>query len=451
MEEPSLDANEVNVFFDLHAALVLHKDTKSSWAKKADMEIAFLIARQIVLELPTLLKMNESNFDIHYHNGNLPLIMKVQELAERIRVSKGKSRFPDIKPVDKLYAPCPFTVKVEIPKDVPLPVCLGCPFPDVVLADPSKYGMVQANGMIRRDVLNLELWRVLDAPLPEDANSLLARYLEFQKEKISAVEFPTLSTDGDLVLVPSLDFVYETRDAFLQNELTEKEAFRLRVAMSRCVEQGTDVWLQLRKFRITGSASSTLLNHNPFAAPVELIRSVFSIGQVCGETNSIISVIKEEDSPMKKGYMQYGHDNEPNARKAFEEYLNEFDEFNGCELVELGMYVPPLLKDMEVLQHFAFSPDNILINRKTRKTYLVEYKCPAKRKVCYTKMPSYYMDQLMLGMGLMGIEGAFFGVWTPNEFTVEYVAFDPIYFWTQVVPGTESTLRKHIIEKMETN
>ncbi len=247
--------------------------------------------------------------------------------------------------------------------------------------------------------------------------------------------------------------------------LTPEMMMKLRAGFC-LMPQGTVEWIASRRFYMTGTPASGAMNHNPYSTPLETMSGVFGCGnELDSATKNKDELCKEvitnsENDTKRASNMKYGHDNEPNARKSFRAYAGMFlrdkntnqllpsntlpthneensevdwDDLEDLKLIELGMYVPDVHKCPE-LESFAYSPDDILVMPRRNKVFLVEYKCPATQKP-YKKLPSYYMDQVQLGMGILGISDAFFVVWTPkNDLQVFHVPFDPYYFYSIFIP-----------------
>jgi hypothetical protein len=191
------------------------------------------------------------------------------------------------------------------------------------------------------------------------------------------------------------------------------------------IGQGTELWRKGRRLLVTGAKSATVLGHNPYQ-------------QWC--PRKMLGATKEQFDARTLANFKWGHDNEPRAREHFRKWALQQPGVVGVNLYERGLYIPdpgqfPHLRGM------AYSPDDIACLTRTdgsREWSLVEYKCPAARKRPYDKMPSYYMDQIQMGMGMFGLDHCYFVVWSPRTTTVERVPFDIGYFYTHMVPVIRS-------------
>ena len=162
-------------------------------------------------------------------------------------------------------------------------------------------------------------------------------------------------------------------------------------------EQGTQEWLNARRFRIGGSEISTILGKNPYSNEKKLIKQHVGLDSF-------------------KGYPAtwFGTMMEP----ILTDFIN--NHFN-CTIYETGA--------INTDKNLGYSPDGLAIIHKNKLTILdnehhdhikktskfkdnhddedliilFEFKCPYKRVPHLTEVPEYYLPQPLLGMEIINI------------------------------------------------
>jgi putative phage-type endonuclease len=164
------------------------------------------------------------------------------------------------------------------------------------------------------------------------------------------------------------------------------------------VEQGSPEWRQSRCGRITASRIDDIMAKGKSGEAAS--RANYRMEIVC----EILSGEPQEDSVFSKD-MQWGHDQEPYARSAYQVAEN-------CIVDQVGMVLHPRF------DRCAASPDGLVNwDGENEPEGLVEIKAPkTKNHLAYLqsgKVPSEYRDQMCWQMRCTGAK------W------VDFVSFDP--------------------------
>lgn len=166
------------------------------------------------------------------------------------------------------------------------------------------------------------------------------------------------------------------------------------------VSQRSKEWFDLRKDKLTGSAIDAVLGNNHFQSREQVVL------EKCGKPVEFTG----------NDATRHGQLNEPRA-------IEEYERRTGHRVVELGLTPHP--------RHslLAHSPDGISLSRSAPPV-LLEIKCPLTREIT-TRVPSYYMGQLQLGMEVFDVKEAHFVQYRPAsgsapcQFTCVAVHRDP--------------------------
>jgi hypothetical protein len=190
-------------------------------------------------------------------------------------------------------------------------------------------------------------------------------------------------------------------------------------------KQGSDEWMKIRSYRITGSVAGDWMGYNRFSSQHQAIRKL----------------LHKMRAPPNE-HMKRGTRLEPVARQMFVEELrselrSEHPEWT-VECVEDGLCVV----DDPDMYCFGYSPDGrvIITDRATGKVtqQLLEIKAPAKG--FYPQIPPSYMAQMQMGMELLR------QIFDPDGFTLCY--------FVQIHDGAIKTevvkYNKHYTEHMMT-
>jgi putative phage-type endonuclease len=161
--------------------------------------------------------------------------------------------------------------------------------------------------------------------------------------------------------------------------------------MSEIIEQGTDAWRALRVGKVTASRVADIVRRT-------------KTGYSTSRANYLAELIAEKLTGVPAPHfnsvpMQWGTDNEPNARAAY-----EFK--TACEVTPVGFVVHPVIRDS------GASPDGLVGNEG-----LVEFKCPLTATHIDTllsgKIDADYITQMQWQMACTGRK------WC------DWVSFDP--------------------------
>jgi len=164
------------------------------------------------------------------------------------------------------------------------------------------------------------------------------------------------------------------------------------------VIQGSEQWHEARRGRITGSMFAAVLGLSPYVSRQKAWRIITG---------------REPPQPINPA-MQWGIDNEENARNSYE--------------IDSGNIVRPCGFHLHPAYSFiGCTPDGFV-----RADGVVEFKCPQR---LYEEIPDYYLPQILGEIHITGREWCDFTAWTPER------------HWTQRVERDEKAW-KEIEEKL---
>lgn len=148
----------------------------------------------------------------------------------------------------------------------------------------------------------------------------------------------------------------------------------------REVEQGTEQWLGLRKWKLTGSTIKTILGITVKRSP----KGYETAYQLLADTHLDLS---DEEDLSARQILQRWHDLEPDARERYEN-------MTGIEVEEVGF--------VEKNSYLWLSPDGLINTNTTQKpkyTRAIEIKCPLWKNfvkyVIWNRIPDEYMGQVI--------------------------------------------------------
>ena len=205
-----------------------------------------------------------------------------------------------------------------------------------------------------------------------------------------------------------------------------------------CADQRTPLWHQARRGRIGGSKVASVTNRNPYTNDRKaLLDMLFGM---------------QRDSRMESN-CNYGTQTEDIVEGAFLAALDAYwvpvldKMLPGGGRLEFEIEHPgTFVTNEERFCIFNASPDGVLVVRRDGeevKRFLVEYKSPAGQRF-YPVVPSQYVAQIQLYMGLLGLDACFFAVWVAGPertkdgetsameghggIQIDIVPFDAAYF-----------------------
>lgn len=189
------------------------------------------------------------------------------------------------------------------------------------------------------------------------------------------------------------------------------------------VEQRTKEWFHMRRKRLTGSATSSLLFFKSEEERQLEYSRIFEDGP------------PKEFDDLAKERMQWGVDHEMCGVYTL---LHHFPNY---EVHEAG------LKTSESVDFLGASPDGVVVNTVTGEHYALEIKCPSKKKnsrctVPYKDIPYYYVFQLYMEMFCLGMRQCVFVSWGEKQTKIWRVGFEDevwrlmLIFFTQFKDNT---------------
>ena len=202
----------------------------------------------------------------------------------------------------------------------------------------------------------------------------------------------------------------EIVDALMQTLRVEDAEQRQRIEQT---PQGSQDWLNARKFRLTASNFGAAAGRNRFRSPKQLVQDM-----LYGE-------FKGNDAT------RWGSEKES---VAFGDYVDrKRGEFAADGRPEESFFVTQSgLHVCAEAGWLAASPDGH-VNEGLDKG-LLEIKCPYSRRI-YPSIPDYYVDQVQGLCAILGYQWADFVVWTPEQMQVQRVDFDTRYWQGQLRPA----------------
>lgn len=184
----------------------------------------------------------------------------------------------------------------------------------------------------------------------------------------------------------------------MKMSIRKKALYNFLEKYKHTAEQGTQEWLNARRYRVGGSEISTVLGSNPYQNEKKLIKQHVGLDSFKGFAATFFGNLME-------GILQ--------------EYINNYFD---CVIYETGA--------INTDKNLGYSPDGLSIIKKQnlnkllnqehhdhiKKTslfkdnhedddllILFEFKCPFKRIPHDTEIPEYYLPQPLLGMEIINI------------------------------------------------
>lgn len=173
--------------------------------------------------------------------------------------------------------------------------------------------------------------------------------------------------------------------------------------------QGTPEWLKSRENRLTASNFGAAVGLNPYCSPLTLLKDM------------LWKTFQGNEAT------RWGSEHEDEARQAYMLELKRSNEFADVNIRESGLYINPSVPWL------GCSPDGVITaTRPDGSTfeYLLEIKCPFKKRFYTPPVPAYYNCQIQGLMALMNLDFCDFVVWVPGRMQVTRVMASPT-FWNE--------------------
>lgn len=187
------------------------------------------------------------------------------------------------------------------------------------------------------------------------------------------------------------------------------------------IPQGTQRWLDARKNRLTASNFGAAIGMNRYKSPKGLLKDML--------WNTFKGNIAT----------RWGSEHEDVARDAYLAHVRADiaagkGDYASIEVEETGLHINP---DRPWL---GSSPDGVVHVTKrdgTKESFLLEIKCPYRKKFYEPAVPDYYMCQIQGVMANMQLPHCDFVVWIPGDLQITRVAFDTEFWEKTLFPGLE--------------
>ena len=215
----------------------------------------------------------------------------------------------------------------------------------------------------------------------------------------------------------------------------QKEAQRLEEDTRQQSEDGTGLWANLRRCRLTSSNFGVICKRRPTTPVACLVKNLLY-----------------KSSSVSAPSIRWGRENEQNARKAYAKYMQENNHPHLCT-IRAGFVIHP--------QHgwLGCSPDDWVADPDCAADPhgTVEYRCPYSAremtpeeacigikgffctlqngKVTLRRNHNYYY-QVQGALGVTARKWCDFVVWTPQGISTERIPFDQ-EFWDSMMPKLE--------------
>ncbi len=218
--------------------------------------------------------------------------------------------------------------------------------------------------------------------------------------------------------------------------VSQQDAQRIEEETKQQSEDTTGLWSNLRRCRLTASNFGVICKRRSTTPVTPLVRSLVY-----------------KSSALSAPSLRWGRENESNARKAYNKYMQE-NSHPHLRTIRAGFVIHP---------HHGWlgcSPDDWVVDpdSATDPNGIAEYKCPytaremTPEQACSTikgffckLLPdgtvtlrtnhSYYY-QVQGALGVTGRQWCDFVVWTPQGVSTERILFDQ-NFWESMVPKLE--------------
>jgi len=179
-------------------------------------------------------------------------------------------------------------------------------------------------------------------------------------------------------------------------------------------KQGTPEYWKLRNmYYVTGSEMASAIGISPYLSRAKLYDMKKRKLETPDEINN-----QSDHSEFAINMMNWGKDNESVALELFRTYMDPIYSLEETSLWEIEA------------PYYAATPDGLIRDKRTDELVgCVEVKCPWKKKI-YAEVlagtvPLYHYTQMIAQMVATGLDRCFYTVWTPTEFAVIEVPFNP--------------------------
>lgn len=165
-------------------------------------------------------------------------------------------------------------------------------------------------------------------------------------------------------------------------------------------KQRSPEWFNARKGRVTGSVVGSMVGHNFFCKPTQLLYDLLW-GTFEGNEAT-----------------RWGSEHESTAANIYEKNINKKVKYPGLFICRNRPWL-------------GYSPDGIVEDGT-----LLEIKCPFKKKL-YGRIPMYYFDQIQYGQFLMDCSSCDFFVYTPTQCCLQKYEYNKSYCEEFLIPTVE--------------
>jgi putative phage-type endonuclease len=215
------------------------------------------------------------------------------------------------------------------------------------------------------------------------------------------------------IIVPNNERV-SSDDILKSLEITQEESIRIAK-----IPQGSQAWLDFRMNRLTASNFGAAVGMNRYKSPKGLLKDM------------LWSSFKGNAAT------KWGSDHEDIARDAYVAHIqSEIDAgtspYTSIRVEETGLHVNP---DRPWL---GSSPDGVVhVTTKDGEAhkFLLEIKCPFRKKFYEPAVPDYYNCQIQGVMANMNLPHCDFVVWIPGDLQITRVPFDAEFWDQKLYPG----------------
>jgi putative phage-type endonuclease len=182
--------------------------------------------------------------------------------------------------------------------------------------------------------------------------------------------------------------------------------------------QGSNEWLEARKYRLTGSNFGAAVGNNKYTSPEKLVSEMLNPTFTGNDATRHGNKYEPE---ARNAYV--AHKKQELANQLGVQMLNDRDFY----VTESGLHI------WQDLPFLAVSPDGHVRERGMQG--LLEIKCPYTSGNMLEEIPAYYNDQMQGLMAILGYSWADFFVWQPdNRYSIRRIEFDARYWEELLLP-----------------